>query len=103
MTDNILDRVEAAQQALASALETADAAAIEAAAAAFGDSIADLAASTGPLNGPEAARRAEALRQSLDHSRMRVNFLTDVVARRLDGLATIRGRGRAPVYAREGR
>ena len=103
MTASLLDRVESAQQALAAALDSTDAAAIEAAAAAFADSIAELAKSPAVLQDAEAGRRAQALRQLFDHGQMRVNFLTDMVSRRLDQLAALRGRDRVPVYAREGR
>ena len=103
MSASSLEQVEAAQHALIVALDSADAAAIETAAAAFADSVESLASAPGSLRGAEADGRAEAMRRLFDESQMRVNFLTDVVRRRLDALASIRGRDPVPVYAREGR
>jgi hypothetical protein len=98
-----LERVEAAQTMLIAALDASDAAAIEAAAAAFADCVDALAAAPGALDRAETAERAIAVRRLFDQSQMRVNFLTDVVRRRLDRLASVRGREHAPVYDREGR
>jgi len=103
MTESALDRMQAAQHALIAALDANDAAAIEAAATAFAESVAALAKAPGSIDRDEAAARADALRQLFDQGQMRVNFLTDVVRRRLDRLASIRGRDQVPVYAREGR
>ena len=98
-----LERVEAAQTALIAALDASDAAAIEAAASAFADCVDALAAAPGTLDRAETAERAAAVRRLFDQSQMRVNFLTDVVRRRLDRLAAVRGRDHAPIYDREGR
>ncbi|WP_129794325.1 hypothetical protein [Sphingosinicella sp. CPCC 101087] len=102
MSTSALDEVQAAQQALVAALDAGDAAEIEAAAAAFAVSI-DALKEEGALTGEEAAARADVVRRLFDESQMRVNFLTDVVRRRLERLALLRGRDEAPVYAREGR
>jgi len=97
------ERVEAAQHTLIAALDSSDAAAIQAAATAFSDSIHALATAPISLNRAEVEARAEALRRLFDQSQMRVNFLTDAVRRRLDQLAAMRGHEPVAVYAREGR
>jgi primosomal protein N'' len=98
----VLEKVQAAQQSLVLALDAGDAGAIEAAAAALADSI-DTLKTEGAPDGAEAAVQADIVRRLFDESQMRVNFLTDVVRRRLDRLASLGGRDQVPVYAREGR
>ena len=97
------ERVEKAQHALIAALDSGDAASIQAAATDFSESIHALAAAPVSLDRANAEARADAVRRLFDQSQMRVNFLTDAVRRRLDQLAAMRGRAPAATYAREGR
>lgn len=102
MSQDQLQAMEAAHEALLAALDANDTAAIDAAVSAFGDSVRALREAAEPL-GPDAAARARELRRRLDQAQMRVNFLTDMARRRLDRLGEMGGRGQVAVYAREGR
>ena len=102
MTDDKYEAMKEAHEALIAALDSNDIAAIEAAVSSFGESARALRAAV-DLSSPEAAERAAELRRLSDQARMRVNFLTDVVRRRLERLEAVRGRGQVALYAREGR
>ena len=102
MSHDQLQAMKEAHEALIAALDANDIAAIEAAVAAFGDSALALRNSDAPL-GPDAAARALELRRLSDLAQMRVNFLTDMVRRRLERLGAGGGRGQVALYAREGR
>lgn len=102
MSHEKLQAMTEAHEALIAALDANDTAAIEAAVSAFGDSVQALRETAEPL-GPDAAERALELRRLTDQAQMRVNFLTDMVRRRLERLGEMGGRGQVAVYAREGR
>jgi hypothetical protein len=102
MSHDKLEAMKEAHDALIAALDANDIAAIEAAVAAFGDSVRALREAAEPL-GPDAAARAAELRRLSDQAQMRVNFLTDMVRRRIERLGAMGGRGQVALYAREGR
>lgn len=97
MSERALDRVAETQQALIRALDGADAAVVEAAAEALRAALSDIrnidvrAASGAKAKLAELAAQAGA-------AQARVNFLTDGIARRIEGLAAARGAARAATY-----
>ena len=102
MSRDGLQSLKEAHEALISALDSKDVAAIETAVAAFDDSLEAVRAGGLAPDADEAAL-AEAVLALSEQARIRVNFLTDVLRRRLERLSLLRGQGRVAVYAREGR
>ena len=99
MSHDKFEAMKEAHEALIAALDSNDIAAIEAAVSSFGER-AQALRSVVDSCGPEAAEHAAELRRLSQHARMRVNFLTDAVSRRLERLEAVRGRGQVSLYAR---
>ena len=97
MTASALQQVVSSQEALIGALDANDAAAIEAAAASLDTAVTELGHSPCPPSLREALHEALALNQA---ARIRVNFLTDNVRRRLNAMATLRGAPSGLTYSR---
>jgi hypothetical protein len=101
MSEGALDRVAEAQQALIRALDGADAAVVEAAAEALRAALSnirnlDLGAASGAA--PRVRAKLAELAAQAGAAQARVNFLTDGIARRIEGLAAARGVSRAATY-----
>lgn len=98
MSAHPLSQVSSCQEALIGALDANDLAGIEAAVASLDAAVGALRRSDRPADQillREALPEAMALNQA---ARIRVNFLTDNVRRRLDGLAAIRGTATGLTY-----
>jgi hypothetical protein len=97
MSEAALDRLAACQAAMIRALDGAEAAVVEAAAE-------DLRAAIEAVRGAELSAapgnrdRLAALAAQAQAAQARVNFLTDGLARRIEGLAAARGLGGAGTY-----
>lgn len=96
-----LEAMKEAHEALIAALDTNDIDAIEASIAAFSAAVDTVRAGT-PIAGEGSAAQSAKLRQLADQAQMRVNFLTDMVRRRIERLSAARGRAGTFVYSREG-
>ncbi|MFN3944663.1 MAG: hypothetical protein ACK4K7_07025 [Allosphingosinicella sp.] len=95
-----LDRLEAAHEALISALDDGDAAALDFASA-------ELRAAARAAEGyrPAATELGQAIRIAAmgEAAQGRVNFLTEANARRVGALAAARGDQRVALYGRQGK
>lgn len=101
MTRSSLAAMRDAHDALIAALDSNDIDAIEVAVASFGAAVEKVrTANQSAAEGDEV--QAARLRQLSDQAQMRVNFLTDMVRRRIERLSAARGRPDAFVYSREG-
>ena len=97
-----LQAMKEAPEALIAALDANGVDAIGTAIGAFNCSLSDLKAAE-PEGDPAAVQsRADELARLSEHAQIRVNFLTDLVRRRLERLATARGQAPAAVYSRTG-
>jgi hypothetical protein len=95
MTAHALNEMVSCQEALIGALDANDPAAITAAAASLDAAVIELRRTGVPADIRDALPQALALNQA---ARVRVNFLTDNVRRRLDALAAIRGTASGLTY-----
>lgn len=96
-----LERIERCQTALADALDSGDIGAIEAAIAALRATLDEAPAEWSRTHETRAmAQRIAALTES---AQMRVNFLTDMIRRRLERLSVARGHGPCATYGPTGR
>ncbi len=100
MADSLMGEVMACQHALIVALDSRDAAAIEAASAALADCVARVRAKSAWHDGGVLRGQINhALKQS-DAAAMRVNYLKNWTRQRLDGLASLRGQDPSGLYSR---
>lgn len=97
----ILERIERCQTELLGVLDSGDIRAIEAGIAALRDALEEAPADWSRTPDTERmARRVATLAQS---AQIRVNFLTDMIRRRLERLSVARGRGPCATYGAAGR
>jgi hypothetical protein len=99
MTTTRVETLITAQAALIAALDSRDAAAIEATTRALADAVAALRTQdTWRENGDVRERLSHALKQT-DAARIRINYLADWTRQRIDSIAELRGGGSAQTYA----
>lgn len=96
-----LERIERCQAALIEALESGDVRAIETAVAALRTAVEE--APDDWSRTPETKAAAQRAVAGAEDARTRVNFLTDVVRRRLERLSIARGHGPCATYGAAGR
>ena len=96
-----LERIEQSQAALLVALDSGDIRAIEAGIAGLRDALDEAPADWSRT--PETQAMAQRVAALSEDARMRVNFLTDAVRRRLERLSIARGRGPCATYGAAGR
>lgn len=96
-----LERIERCQAELLSALDSGDIRAIEAGIAALRDAVEEAPADWGRT--PETERMARRVAVLAQSAQVRVNFLTDMIRRRLERLSVARGRGPCATYGASGR
>ena len=96
-----LERIERCQAALLDALESGDIRAIEAGVATLRASLDEAPAEWSRTR--ETKALAERVATLAEGAQMRVNFLTDMVRRRLERLSVARGRGPCATYGATGR
>ena len=101
--DHPLDAMRGAQQALIAALDSNDPAAVETAAETYRACAERLRGAGADLAAADLQAGAAEFQRLSDEAQARVNFLTDALQRRLARLTEAGGRGRVPLYAREGR
>jgi hypothetical protein len=88
MTTDPIARLADAQEAMIRALDSADATAVEAAASTLRDAVEKVRASG--ASGADLEARLHALAAQGNAAQARVNFLTDGIRRRIEGLAATR-------------
>jgi len=103
MSEAALDTLAAAQAAHIAALDAGDIDALESATAVLRAAIDEVRAVGGWRARPDLRPLLIDARKRADAARARVNWLTDVTARRLDRLANATGLPRAQAYGRNGR
>ena len=96
-----LERIERCQTELLSALDSGDIRAIEAGTAALRDAVEEAPADW--ICTPETERMARRVAELAHSAQIRVNFLTDMIRRRLERLSVARGRGPCATYGAAGR
>ena len=96
-----LERIERCQAALLDALESGDISAIEAGIAGLRAAID--AAPADWSRTPETKEMAQRVATLAEGAQMRVNFLTDMIRRRLERLSVARGHGPCATYGATGR
>ena len=101
MTAAALARIEQCQAALLDALDSGDLAAIEAGIAGLGSALE--AAPADWARSPETREAAQRVARLASAAQMRVNFLTDMIRRRLERLSVARGQGPCATYGATGR
>jgi hypothetical protein len=102
MSAAALDRLEASQEALISAFDASEPGAVDAAAAEYREALDEVRAIDFWASSPVLKSRLEQLLRRANDAQMRVNFLTDLVQRRHQALAALRGHGKPELYTRPG-
>lgn len=103
MTIAALERLEACHEALIDALDHHDADSVERRVAELRRAADDVRAVGSWRDQPEVRERASRISALAEAARIRVNFLTDRTAGRLETLAAVRGQVHSLAYHRSGR
>lgn len=98
-----LERLEDCQRHLIAALDGHDVERLETSVLDLHDAVGHARAAGAWQNTPDILARARRIVALADAARVRVNFLTDITQRRIDGLVVARGGVPASTYSRRGR
>lgn len=98
MSLQVLDRLVRAHEALIAAFDANDLSAIEAATADLADAVEAARAMPAPAGRADLRERLASLAALVQAAQGRVNFLTDMVSRRVDTLSAMAGRAPTLTY-----